>query len=735
MKKIPVNLFVIFLTLLFTSTNVLFAQQLLEGQNYKIVVPSITPGGDLLVDENSDYKMITKLGETFSDPRLYSDLYRANPDHLLFEPNIPEVSCFETSSNGSSECETGPDFLNEGGMVKVCGPGGCYDRARFEIDTKENPLDTLYGVQISTDDFEEDIRYIDGTTFSPKNSKNIDDYKNIRDWEENAINIFGLEADTEYFLRITALNGDLTESNPSESVSATTSLGTMDFRIGLGERFFPALSGWEYNKKITVDSSKIEDSLSNFPVLVRLNSNNFEFEKAMPNGEDIRFTSADGTMLLKYERERHDSVNEIAEYWVRVPSISNAQDTQFNIHYGKEDAEDASERNNVWDSNTVARWSMSDYTADIIEDSTQNNLSGSKKDSNQPLEINGKVFTAQSFDGVDDFIDFGKVLNNVFNENNPWTISQWVNYENGYTYYPQFSKGTYNQGPGITIYGTDGRIQGGDGVSNSYDESNMFGESLVGQGWKHTVLTYDGTTFRAYLDGEAKNTLVWSHGIGNTSEFDLWMGKFWGSFGKMQIDESRIYDASRNSSWIKAEFHSTNDTLLSYGEEEMDRINYNPPLQVHFDAALKLIRGANVKSSNRLIWTRINTNSIGGITVVQKGEHGGLYNSDGEGYLIESINGNLDILEEGIGLKNHSTSQLYSQESEQGLLSTLTVLPNYSTEDNNVGIIDNVFKKIYESNGPIDTGQTSLEIKTKVALTTPEGEYNENITFVLVAKY
>ncbi|NTW31555.1 MAG: hypothetical protein HGB12_02845, partial [Bacteroidetes bacterium] len=82
------------------------------------------------------------------------------------------------------------------------------------------------------------------------------------------------------------------------------------------------LTGWQYRKKITIDQTKVDANLTNFPILVSLSSSNFNFSKARSDGYDICFTSSDGTTLLKYERERHDQTNSLAEYWVKVPSVS-----------------------------------------------------------------------------------------------------------------------------------------------------------------------------------------------------------------------------------------------------------------------------------------------------------------------------------------------------------------------------------------------------------------------------
>jgi len=59
---------------------------------------------------------------------------------------------------------------------------------------------------------------------------------------------------------------------------------------------------WQYRRLVTVNHTRLEASLSNFPVMVHLNSSNFDFDKTKANLEDIRFTDYDGN-LLSYEIE------------------------------------------------------------------------------------------------------------------------------------------------------------------------------------------------------------------------------------------------------------------------------------------------------------------------------------------------------------------------------------------------------------------------------------------------
>ena len=111
-----------------------------------------------------------------------------------------------------------------------------------------------------------------------------------------------------------------------------------------------SLADWKYRKKITIDYTKIDSDLTDFPVLVKLTSSNFDFTRAQVTGNDIRFALEDGT-LLSYERERHDSVNQFAEYWVKIPSVSSIVGTIFYLYYGNSAASNGEDSINVWDSN------------------------------------------------------------------------------------------------------------------------------------------------------------------------------------------------------------------------------------------------------------------------------------------------------------------------------------------------------------------------------------------------
>ncbi|MBI2356610.1 hypothetical protein HYV12_00930 [Candidatus Dojkabacteria bacterium] len=233
MKTIRVVLTIFLLTLSFFTP--VFAEGL-ESDNYKIIDLSTNSGGEVTKSNTDNYNLLSTVGTFSGDPRSFSTNYRSGIGTVeIFTAKVPTISCFETDTDGSSQCTTGPSYLNTDGMITVCGPNGCYDRARFEINTQGNPADTLYAIQISTDNFTSDTRYIDGVSSKPKatSQRTLVDYKTKGDWETPALNIKGLVTDTQYYIRAIALHGDFTESDPGPTVTATTATTYVNFDIDI----------------------------------------------------------------------------------------------------------------------------------------------------------------------------------------------------------------------------------------------------------------------------------------------------------------------------------------------------------------------------------------------------------------------------------------------------------------------------------------------------------------------
>jgi hypothetical protein len=340
------------------------------------------------------------------------------------------------------------------------------------------------------------------------------------------------------------------------------------------------LDGWTYRKQITIDHTKIDSNLTDFPVLVKLTSSNFDFSKARSDGYDIRFCSPDESTLYKYERERHDSSSQVAEYWVKIPSISSSSDTTFWIEYGNASASDGADPTNAWDSNFKGVWHMTDAngTTGAVKDSTANANNGTKLSANEPANTDGKIERAQDFDGSNDKITIPD--SNSLDITSAITIEAWVKFDSLATFKTIVSKSSASQ---INYQ-----------LRNDYNASTIqFGFRDSGGIFRAAVSTltvstgtfvYVAATFQRpnvnfYVNGasDSANPVSLDYSM-VSNNYPLYMGvennDSW--FFDGIIDEVRISNVVRSAAWIKASYHSGNDTLLSFGSEEVNSIIFAP---------------------------------------------------------------------------------------------------------------------------------------------------------------
>jgi len=77
--------------------------------------------------------------------------------------------------------------------------------------------------------------------------------------------------------------------------------------------------------------------VTDFPLLVWLDKQYFDFSQAKPNGDDLRFTSADGKPLA-YQIEQWNAQSGIAAIWVRIPTIKGNSRQEIRMHWGNSQA-------------------------------------------------------------------------------------------------------------------------------------------------------------------------------------------------------------------------------------------------------------------------------------------------------------------------------------------------------------------------------------------------------------
>ncbi|GAI07252.1 unnamed protein product, partial [marine sediment metagenome] len=96
-------------------------------------------------------------------------------------------------------------------------------------------------------------------------------------------------------------------------------------------------TNWSYRKQISIDYTKVDADLTDFPVLISLASDSGLVAHAQSDGDDILFTSSDGTKLSHEIEEFDDSIGKLVA-WVKVPTLSSSTDTDIYMYYGNSSA-------------------------------------------------------------------------------------------------------------------------------------------------------------------------------------------------------------------------------------------------------------------------------------------------------------------------------------------------------------------------------------------------------------
>ncbi|NTW32458.1 MAG: DUF2341 domain-containing protein [Bacteroidetes bacterium] len=362
----------------------------------------------------------------------------------------------------------------------------------------------------------------------------------------------------------------------------TTETTTVPFQIEANASSYSWL-GWlsefNYRKKITIDELKVDADLTDFPVLVKLTSSNFDFSKALSSGNDIRFTSSDGTTLLKYGRERHDNVNSLAEYWVKVPSVSGTVNTDFYIYYGNFSASDGADQTNVWDSNFKGVWHMNDFTSGTIADATINSSTGTKKGTGEPAEADGKVGKAQNFDNSDDYISSNYTIDPSTISN--FTIEAFIKWSGTLSNFISpiiINVKDVDNYLGIGVTGSGKFTWHIRKTGNTLRRQRVTGNVIPSGTWKYVVITKTGDNdVTAYIDA-----------VENTSREDQSDDSFGGTvqvkIGRQDggypstfdgiIDEVRVSNTARSAAWIKASYNTENNSFVTYGSEDTPSLSF-----------------------------------------------------------------------------------------------------------------------------------------------------------------
>jgi hypothetical protein len=356
---------------------------------------------------------------------------------------------------------------------------------------------------------------------------------------------------------------------------------------------------WGKYKTLTINTTNnggganVSGTVTNFPVLIRINSSTAEdiLDEALANGADVRFASSDGSTALSYQIERWSTSG--AWIWVLVPSIAGNSTTDIRVYWLKTGQSDASSASTVFaTSNSFATvWHL-------------NESPGAGANGFADASGSGNTGTAQagaSTDTVTAVSGKGYVLNgsskyvssatSITNSPSTFTVSAWFKSTTG-SGGKILGMGTAQTGSSggydRHIYmANDGKIYWGINKNNSGTLTTVASASSYNDGNWHLAtgrlsasgmfLYVDGTqvgTDATVTSAQTNASAYWRAGYDNLN--------FWGSAPSSywfngSLDEVVISTTARSVDWIKLAYQTqrTDVSCILYGTTQASTFYWN----------------------------------------------------------------------------------------------------------------------------------------------------------------
>ncbi|TAK05055.1 DUF2341 domain-containing protein [Patescibacteria group bacterium] len=377
--------------------------------------------------------------------------------------------------------------------------------------------------------------------------------------------------------RASAATSPWTQTNWSGGSGQTSWLDTTKFdsssnvvSFSAGQLTLATTTAWydtslKYRRKITFDNSGQAENLTNFPVLVALNSSRVDYANTQNSGQDIRFTDSDGVTLLPYEIEKWDETS-TSTVWVKVPQIASSSSTDhIYVYYGNTTTSSAQSASNVWNNTymTVQHFSETSGTATI--DSTSNGFNGAKTSATEPSPTtSGVIDGGESYDGVDDSVQIA----GLSGPKTTFAVDFWLYPLSNKNYNPVITASA-GGGWGAFIFHGDsvGAVYAGTDVTTRFAPAELPGGTIALNQWQKFTYTYDGTQGRFYKNGTLRagpktqnSPINWlTFTFGATSTLYAIDGK---------ADEFRVSSSTLSTPWIAADYKSEADTYATYAAQE-----------------------------------------------------------------------------------------------------------------------------------------------------------------------
>ncbi len=342
---------------------------------------------------------------------------------------------------------------------------------------------------------------------------------------------------------------------------------------------------WGFRRQVSFDNRDATlgittENLLDFPVLVKLNSENIDYSKTKDSGQDIRFTDSNGTTSLSFEIEQWNESGD-SFVWVKVSQIDqNSNQDYIYLYYGNSIAEDGQDVEGTWNANYKGVWHLQENPASAapqISDSTSQNVNGTSAGGMTVDDsVAGVSSNALEFDGANDYISYG---DNYDLGTGDLTADVWFKTNGLITHGGIIGKSSARDliGRWSLLYENNNLYafhQGPDGNKITYASNSMRDSQ-----WHKATMVIDRDAYlKLYIDGAFNSQVAISAGVSsnfNTSDY-FFIGSYQNNTGmdyfpnyafNGSVDEARISQSARSAAWVAASYKSEKNEFCTFGSE------------------------------------------------------------------------------------------------------------------------------------------------------------------------
>jgi hypothetical protein len=348
---------------------------------------------------------------------------------------------------------------------------------------------------------------------------------------------------------------------------------------------------WQYRKKITINESQVSGStaLTNFPLLVNLTSDAALAANAQADGDDILFTSSDGTTKLSHEIEQYTSSTGELVAWVKIPSLSATANTDIYLYYGNASATSQQSASSAWRSAIPGVYHLNQVPTgssnDILDSTSPADHGTSSGSMTSGDSVDAKIGKGLDFDGINDAINVPNTNNTFDFGSSDFTFETWVKTTESCTGNRVYiSQRNSTNGLAMWLGCTDGNKANFSIRDGNNSTTVVTGTTTINTGgWFKIAATKTGTTnitMKLYVNGVQEGPSETKTVAALTSTSPIKIADYNANatfYPEAVLDEVRVVKEALSADWIQSEFNNQNSPSTFYTLAGQSSINNTEP--------------------------------------------------------------------------------------------------------------------------------------------------------------